>query len=240
MLVDELGDGWALRRRFFRVEAPCPYGIGSSAAFLQARFLPALSPDAFAALLAAGFRRNGDFFYRPDCPGCSACIPIRLDGTSPLDLSRSQRRCLKKNRDLDMEFAPLSATRENLDLLGRFFAARFPGRENDPLSYYSGFFLNSFGMSAELRYRAGDRLVGVAVLDMAVGFINCVYFYFDPEESGRGPGVFNILNIHRLAEERGILHVYLGLLIRELGAMAYKSAFRPHWLLEGGRWRREP
>ena len=240
MQVNDDGRGWSVGRRFFRVEAPCPYGVGERAVFLQARMPSSLSPDGFAALLAAGFRRNGDFFYRPDCPGCCACVPIRLDAAAPLALSRSQRRCLKKNQDLETELAPLEAGRENLALLGRFFAARFPHRGNDPLSYYSGFFLNSFGMSAELRYRCRGRLVGVAVVDMAASFLNAVYFYFDPEESGRGPGVFNILNLHRLAAEQGIAHLYLGLLIRELGAMAYKSAFRPHFLLEHGRWRRHP
>lgn len=238
MQVKDNGCGWSVGSRFFRVKAPCPYGVAADAAFIQARMPSSLSSGGFAALLAAGFRRNGDFFYRPDCPACSACIPIRLDASSPLEMSRSQRRNLKRNRDLDVELAPLTVSRENLDLLGRFFAARFPGRDNDPLSYYSGFFLNSFGMSAELRYLDRDRLLGVAVVDMSAAFINCVYFYFDPDESGRGPGIFNILNLHRLALNRGIPHVYLGLLIRELGAMSYKAAFRPHYLLEGGGWRR--
>ncbi len=238
MRVGDRDEGWGpglSGSGFEAVEAPCPYGLSATAVFLQARLPSSLSDSGFSALLGAGFRRNGDFFYRPACPACRSCIPIRLE-SGRLDLNRSQRRNLKKNRDLRRELAPLEARPENLELLARFFKHRFPGQGNDPLSYYSSFFFSSFRRTAELRYFDGERFIATAIIDLGHDFLNCVYFYFDPAVSFRGPGIFNILTLHRLARERNIGRVYLGLWLKEVDSMNYKANFLPHFLLRDGVW----
>lgn len=42
----------------------------------------------FEKLLALGFRRSGETIYKPHCPHCQACLPIRI----PVDLFMPSRR----------------------------------------------------------------------------------------------------------------------------------------------------
>lgn len=64
---------------FFSTElAPCPYLEGR----LERRLVTALDggdPDRLHdRLLLAGFRRSQGYAYRPACPGCQACVPVRI------------------------------------------------------------------------------------------------------------------------------------------------------------------
>ena len=87
-------------RLFFSTElAPCPY----LAERLERRLVTVLdSPDPDALhdrLMAAGFRRSQALAYRPACPGCSACVPVRIP-VERFRLSRGWRRIWRQNADL--------------------------------------------------------------------------------------------------------------------------------------------
>jgi len=221
---------------FSEVMVECPYGLPRTAVFRQAVFgrLPAELMEHF---LAAGYRRNGNYLYTMACRDCAACEPIRLH-PDELVLNRSQKRAWRRNRDLAIAVVPLTVTGEKLALCDKFLRARFPGKGNAAIEYYAGFFVNGLGHTYEVEYRLRGRLVGVAVVDIFPNAVNCVYFYFDPECGKRGLGTYNILYIADFARRKRIAHVYLGYLIREVGAMKYKANFQPHWLLVDGEWRR--
>ena len=57
--------------------------------------------QVYAELSEMGFRRSGDHLYRPHCQRCSACIPARIPVNAP-ELSRQQKRILKRNADLQV------------------------------------------------------------------------------------------------------------------------------------------
>ncbi len=229
------GIGRDLDRYFVDISTACPYGLPRMAVFHQAVF-GSLDDGTMELLLAHGYRRNGNCMYNMRCPQCRSCIPIRLDPRR-FRPNRNQRRVWKKNRDVRVGVAPLTMSRENLLLLDRFLGSRFPDCQASAESYYSGFFITSVSRCFEIRYRIGDRLLGVAVVDGGTRWLNAVYFFFDPDEGRRSPGTLNILHLIDFCRQHRIDHLYLGYWIREVSAMRYKSAFKPHELYVDGQWR---
>ncbi len=212
----------------------CPYGFSRQARYRYGCFasLPGGFMDFF---LAAGFRRNGSCLYTMECPGCTACIPIRLRPAA-FKPNRSQQRVQRRNRDITMEVAPLEIDSEKTALCNAFLAARYPDQESSATDYYHGFFLNRLCNTVEFRYLVRDRLIGVGIIDLGTDWLNAVYFYFDPTEKKRSPGIFNILTMIDFCRSHGIENLYLGYWIENCRAMDYKANFRPHQLYRNNRW----
>src|ERR1051326_8018947 len=74
-----------------------------------------VSGEQYQRLLDAGFRRSGKFIYQPMCAGCRECIPLRVP-VETFAPSPSQRRVLRKNKDVQVHAAAPEATREKWDL----------------------------------------------------------------------------------------------------------------------------
>lgn len=219
---------------FFDIDIGCPYGLPSISTFHQATFAP-LSERAMELFLAAGYRRNGNCLYNMACHDCSECIPIRLH-PAEFSANRNQKRTFKKNHDIEKILLPLQPARADYALCEKFLRARYPRENNTAVGYYRDFFLNTIVNSAQLQYRIDDRLIGTAIIDIGYNWLNAVYFYFDPEESRRSLGTFNILCLIDLCREWEIEFLYLGYYIRSVPAMSYKANFHPHYLLFGNKW----
>lgn len=221
---------------FSYIPTECPYGLGHTAVYQQG-FLPVLSPRLLEQFLAAGFRRNGNTIYAMHCMGCTACVPIRLE-TETFRRSRNMQRVWRRNRDLQISIGPLAVSREKLALCDRFLQERYPGRHSTAADYYSGFFMNSLQVTVEISFRLSGRLVGLSVVDLAEESFSAVYFCFAPDLAARSLGTFNVLFLAGLAARHKLKYVYLGYWIKDVAAMAYKSRFRPHFLLIQDQWRR--
>ncbi|MBU0730064.1 MAG: arginyltransferase [Proteobacteria bacterium] len=223
-----------LCKYFLDVPTECPYGLPFVAIYRQARF-ETISEDVMQQLFAAGFRRNGNCFYTMQCRGCNACVPIRMNPTQ-FKPNRNQKRVSMRNKDVEVSVCSMSMENSNLALLNRFLDTRYPGRGNDALGYYSGFFLSTFGNTFEIRYKVAGELLGIAIVDICASLLNAVYFYFNPDEEKRSLGTFNILTLIELGKQQGIEDLYLGYWIEDIQAMSYKAAFKPHYLLQDGQW----
>lgn len=223
-----------LNQYFVDSSTSCPYGLPCRAVYNQALFdtMPDFVMDVY---LAAGYRRNGNIIYSMHCPDCQACIPIRID-PKEFKMNRNQKRIWNRNRDITIESGPLSVSGENLALLEKFLAARYPGRDSSPLDYYTGFFLNHITTTVEMRYSIGGKLVGVAIVDLSTTWLNVVFFYFDPAEEKRSPGTYNILYLIDFCREKEIKFIYLGYWIEEIRAMSYKARFKPHYIYRNDNW----
>lgn len=127
-------------------------------------------------------------------------------------------------------------SRENIALLDKFLRTRFPDGKSSAESYYTGFFITSMTNCFEIRYRVGDELLGVAVVDGSKEWLNAVYFYFDPDQGWRSPGTLNILHLVDFCRSHRIGPLYLGYWIRGVRSMRYKSSFKPHELFFNGNW----
>lgn len=221
---------------FYDVIMDCPYGISEKAVYRQAQF--SFLPDqVMKFFLENGFRRNGNYIYTMACKGCSACIPIRIE-VATFRPNRNQKRVWRNNQDLEAKISPLQITNEKLAICDKFLQNRFPGKGNSALDYYAGFFINTLDNTYEVEFWHNGYLTGVSIVDVFEDAINCVYFYFDPDENKRSPGTFNILYLLDFAKKNGIKHVYLGYLIKEISSMSYKEKFRPHSLFLEGEWKK--
>ncbi len=228
------GIGDQLEQLFIDISSSCPYGLPHKAIYHQALFGP-LEPATMGLFLVNGYRRNGNCMYTMRCPECKGCVPIRLDPQKFLP-NRNQKRVWKKNRDVRVGLAPLTMSDENLDLLDKFLQTRFSEGNSTAESYYSGFFITSLTRCFELRYRIGEKLLGVAIVDGSNDWLNAVYFFFDPDEAGRSPGTLNILTLLNFCRNHKIPQLYLGYWIQTVKAMQYKSSFKPHELLLDDHW----
>jgi arginine-tRNA-protein transferase len=195
-----------------------------------------VSPGAYHALMDLNFRRLGPVFYRPACDGCRECRMLRLPvaGFRP---SRSQRRCLARNRDVSVEVGAPVATEEKRRLYARYLQARHDGEMDGSPEEFEGFLYTSRIRTVELSYRAGGRLIGAGIADVEPLAMSAVYFYFDPGEARRAPGVFNVLRLLEECRRRGLPHLYLGFYVRGCAKMSYKAGYRPAELLgPDGAW----
>jgi arginine-tRNA-protein transferase len=190
-------------------------------------------------LTAAGFRRSQHALYKPACPGCRACVPVRIAvaGWGP---SRAERRVLKRNADLVAEERPTRATAEQFALFHRYLMARHDdgGMARMGLESYEEMVETALPGSflVELRDRTG-RLVGVSLTDRVASGLSGVYKFYAPEEERRSLGTFIILWHVRRARALGLPFVYLGYWIRDCRKMAYKARFAPLERLDGAEWR---
>jgi arginine-tRNA-protein transferase len=78
----------------------------------------------------------------------------------------------------------------------------------------------------------------VSLLDLGRTSANSAYHYFDPAQSELSIGVYSVLKEMEWCRERGYQWYYLGLWVRDCGALRYKTNYAPHERLVRGRWQR--
>lgn len=198
---------------------------------------PALS-GAYPGALLQGFRRSGGHVYRPNCPACRACVPVRLC-VHDFRPDRSQRRCLRDNEQVVDRMALPLRTPENFALYRRYLEVRHgdgPMAETDE-DDFDRFVASTWSPTRFMELRLGDRLLAVAVCDTTHDALSAVYTFFDPGEHARSLGTLAILRQIAWAKRTGRDFIYLGYWIDGHAKMHYKSRFRPLQVLDGMQWR---
>ena len=218
-------------------EHDCSYLDDEIAMTLFADPQRSIDTALYSQLIKFGFRRSGQHVYRPRCPLCDGCIPIRLVAED-FRPNRSQRRCWKKNADIDIRVVAADFRQEHYELYRRYISQRHAGggMDSDEPEKYRDFLLNPYINSALHEFRVGGKLLGVAVIDHLDDAISAVYTFFDPSENSRSLGVYGILYLLDYARLHQIRHVYLGYWIIGCQKMAYKSQYRPFETFQNGRW----
>lgn len=214
---------------------PCTYLPGRTArdrAFVAAR----LDPEVYHELMDRGFRRSGELFYAMDCPGCRACVPLRVP-VATFAPSRSQRRVLRRNRDVRLTVRRPVFEQETWDLYRRYLHHQHPATAVDETA--EQFRASLYGRvvdSWELRYHVGDRLVGVSLVDASSRSVSAVYHFFAPEDADRSLGVHSVLTEIEWTRQQNVPHYYLGYWVAGSATMHYKANYRPHELWRDGAW----
>jgi arginine-tRNA-protein transferase len=223
-----------LRPRQLEEPAACPYLPGRQKRH-EFFLATGLEPAELSALLAAGWRKFGPYFFRPACDGCRRCLPLRV-ATAGFAPSRSQRRLLRKGAELRVEFAPLRFSPRIFDIYRDHAAARF-GQPAELDEFLLNFYLPSCPALQSEIYR-GDELVAVGFLDRGADALSSVYFCFDPRHADLGLGTFGALAEIAHARALGLPWYYLGYFVAGTPRLAYKDHFRPrqHYRWETQEW----
>lgn len=197
----------------------------------------AINSRLYSQLVDAGFRRSGEYVYRPRCNSCRACQPVRIpvDAFQP---SRSQRRSWQRNQDLEVTLIPADFLEEHFALYRRYISARHPGGGMDVADpdRYREFLLSSWSNTWCYEFRLGARLLAVAVIDRLSRGLSAVYTFYDPDYAERSLGVFAVLWEIAETQRLGLLWLYLGYWIQECPKMSYKNRYRPLEIYRDGQW----
>ncbi len=233
-------------RFFVTTPAPCPYLPDRNERKVFTELKGEQSDALNDALSRIGFRRSQTVAYRPSCAGCNACVSVRV---AAMDFapSSTQRRNLRRNRDLIATECRPWATEEQFDLLRRYLEVRHPGggmaamEEIDYADMVEHTPVNS--KVIEYRERGSDgqpgRLVGACLTDCQADGLSMIYSFYDPEHEARsGLGNYIILDHIARAAEQDLPYVYLGYWVHGSDRMRYKIRYRPLERLTRDGWRR--
>lgn len=191
-------------------------------------------------LSRAGFRRSHNIAYAPVCPGCQACVPIRVV-SEDFTPDRTQRRILRANADLTVSETPARATAEQFTLFQRYQKNRHADGDMAAMGYYDyrAMIEDTPISTGLLEFRdAQDRLLGACLTDWLADGLSAVYSFFDTDQEKRSLGTFAVLWLIGRARSLGLPYVYLGYWVPESRKMAYKARFRPSEILISGAWHR--
>lgn len=218
---------------------PCSYLPDRQARSQVATPAHFIDDEAYSQLIRAGFRRSGQFTYRPLCEACHDCVPARVVAAhfSP---NRSQRRCELRNRHLEARFLPLTYNEAHFALYRKYQASRHVGggMDRDGSEQYTQFLLSSNVNSMLVEFRDAGELVMVCVIDQIADGLSAVYTFFDPERERASLGTYGVLWQIDLARRLELAYVYLGYWIGATPKMAYKKQFQPLEGLVDGGWQR--
>ena len=184
-----------------------------------------LTASHYGMLLESGFRRSGNMVYRPGCPSCSACKPARID-TSAFRPNRSQRRCLKINRKIELKVTP-SLQERHFRLYQEYLLSRHADGDMsaDSIMEMQRFLLSEWSETLLLEGWQDQQLLFVAVTDVVDGGLSALYTFFDPALHQRSLGTYAILQQIEQAKQLGLKWLYLGYWIAGCQKMSYKANF---------------
>jgi arginine-tRNA-protein transferase len=196
--------------------------------------------DAYSQMLAVGFRRSGGHVYRPRCPACQACVPLRVPVASFVP-NRSQQRCLRRNERIELLDQPARRNTERYALYRRYLQGRHAGggmAEGGP-DEFDAFLTSEWSPTRFFELREDGVLLGIAVTDVLPDALSAVYTFYDPDPAlaSRGLGTLAILRQIEWARQHGRAHLYMGFWIADHPKMAYKSLYAPAEVLGPTGWR---
>lgn len=217
--------------RPIEVTEACPY-LPDREATLQGFALGEMESAAYRQLIDHGFRRSGRFFYRPACHDCHECVPLRVP-VKEFRPSRSQRRCLYRNKDITVTLGRPAFSEEKFSLYDRYVRGKHDDTRATEPSALCDFLYTPVVDSLEFCYRdPGGRLLAVGICDVFEDALSSVYCFYDPLESKRGLGTFTALNEVQYAQQQGLAYYLVGYYVSGCSAMSYKASFRPYELLD--------
>lgn len=200
-------------------------------------------PELMDRLWAAGWRHFGALFFRystqeDESGGVDVIQPLRID-LERFEFSKSQRRVLRRNADVEVVFQPAQRSEEAEALF-----ERHKGRFTRNVPESLGSFLSAEPATVpceclECRVTLEGELVALSYLDVGREAASSVYGLFDPKEGRRSLGVLTMLKEIAHSRERGCRWYYPGYATKGSSAYDYKKQFGALEFLdwESGEWR---
>lgn len=196
-----------------------------------------VSPQQFDYLLADGWRHFGTHFYRYNigvyADELRRVLPLRVR-LADFVPSKSQRRVLKRNEDLQIVFRPVEITPEKTKLFERH-KRRFNHAVPDSIYEFLSFEPATVPCKAlELCVYHNKTLLGATFFDVGADSVSAVYAMFEPLETTRSLGIFMMLATINYAIKTRNFFYYPGYAYIEKSFYDYKKNFAA---LEQFDWR---
>lgn len=200
-------------------------------------------PTVNDSLTQVGFRRSQNIAYRPACETCRACQSARAPAADYV-LSRSERKVLNRNDDLERHLVEAEATLEQFELLRRYLLARHADGGMAEMTWpdYVAMVEDTAVRTHLIEYRrkSQDRgpgdLIACVLVDVLADGLSLVYSFYNPDLDRRSLGSFVILDHIVQAQQSGLPYVYLGYWVPGSEKMAYKARYSPLEILKPGGW----
>lgn len=220
----------------------CPYIQGEKEQ--HEFFFTALLEDVeLDYLLNKGWRKFGQFVFRPVCPNCQKCIPLRVD-LKKFKLSKNQTKFIKRSKGngLDIKFSPLIFRRRHFQIYYDHGRHRFRDSIDGTIINNEDLFKDTFyrftGTQVLSEVFLDGKVIAFGILEQSNDGLSSVYFCYDPKFEKLGLGHYGALNEILYAKELGLSYYYLGYWIEENSFMKYKARYAPHELYDWnkGTW----
>jgi arginyl-tRNA--protein-N-Asp/Glu arginylyltransferase len=245
-------------RFFLTAPSPCPYLPERYERKVFAHLPLSDGANVNDSLTQVGFRRSQNIAYRPACEACTACVSARIPAADYV-FTRSERKAIARNEDLERHLVDAEATMEQFDLLRRYLTTRHADGGMAEMTWpdYVAMVEDTAVRThiIEYRTRPQDRgavnqgplnqgplnqgmgeLVACALVDVMSDGLSLVYSFYDPTQSRRSLWSFVILDHVVQACLTNLPYVYLGYWVRGSEKMDYKVRFSPIELLKPEGW----
>ena len=215
----------------------CGYINGQDAQSIVATPYKNVNSKNFKSLISQGFRRSGQYVYKPNCKNCKACIPIRLLASN-FKASRSQKRLKKYLNKLSVKLLPLNFNEEHYNLYVNYQNKRHRNNDKseDDVADYNDFLINSNVNSKLVEFRLNNQLKIITIIDIIDDGISAVYTFYDCSDQKLSLGTMSIIWLLEYCKKESLPFLYLGYWIYESQKMKYKINFKPYELMIEGVW----
>jgi len=171
--------------------------IQSNFSFINEEFYASeVSPQQLDALLASGWRHFGTLFFRYNIgiyqSELRRVFPLRINLADFL-FSKSQRKIIRKNQDLQIVIRPIEITEEKESLFARH-KQRF--KESIPVSLYDFLDFDAAFVpceALEICVYENEKLLAASFFAVGATAISSVYAIFEPTETTRSLGILTML-----------------------------------------------
>jgi len=201
-----------------------------------------LSSEEYLWLINQRWRRFGYLLFRPECPSCNACEPIRVP-VREYKPNRNQRRIIKHNSELlRLEIGRPKIDEEHVRLYVAHHNHHSETRDwqstdaNSALQSILNFTVSPLPV-LEWAYYLADELVAVAYVDQLPDGFSGIYFYHSPAHRHLSLGNWICISMILKAKEMNFDYIYFGYYVEGNISMEYKASFAPNQILQAdGTW----
>ncbi|MBN1839547.1 MAG: arginyltransferase [Campylobacterales bacterium] len=220
---------------FSTLETKCSY-LENRKTRMEYKYIENATMELNQALVERGWRRFGNYYSRPQCQGCTACLSLRID-VEKYQFSRSSKRAFKKAEGLHYVIQAPTISTEHLELYDKYH--RFMEMKRGwqyyylkPQSYHELYVSGAHNFGKEILYFHGEKLIGVDLIDFLDNGISSIYFYYDPDFAYLSLGRLSIYEQILLGKEYGLKWIYLGYYVQECQSLKYKASYAPYQILQ--------
>ncbi len=187
-----------------------------------------ISPHQLDFLLANGWRHFGTQFFRYNLGfyqnKIRRVIPLRIR-LSGFSVSRSQRRILRKNRDLQIIIRPIEINEEK-EILFERHKQRFKHGVPDSIFDFLSFSPKDVPCeSREVCVYDKEKLLAISFFDVGASAASGIYAMFAPEENRRSLGILTMLIEIEFALKNNKTFYYQGYAYEGASFYDYKKRF---------------